>query len=134
MTARLIMQFEATESRPAPASVEGERKTPAVSDGMSLEGGNYPSYVDADGRVYNTAQMAERIRAIRTGLPSRTLRREGNAAVAYIDIESAPKEMAAHSRVSKAGNGLVGDGKQNFVAQKLPDNDSKLVDRRIDSE
>ncbi|MFY0480929.1 deaminase domain-containing protein, partial [Achromobacter marplatensis] len=63
-----------------------------------------------------------------------SLRRSGNVAVAEIDIPGIPKQMAAHSRVSEAGKGLIGSGNGLFTAQTVPNKAGDMVHRGMDTE
>ena len=87
----------------------------------------------SSGAVINVAPMIQRVLNVRAGLPS-DLRRSGNVAVAEIDIPGIPKQMAAHSRVSEAGKGLIGSGNGLFTAQTVPNKAGDMVHRGMDTE
>ncbi len=76
---------------------------------------------------------------LRAGLPSK-LRREGNAAVADVNVEGvSTTRMSAHSRVDDiqpnyTSVGLVGKGNQNFEYQTIPDKNGIPIPRNTDSE
>lgn len=81
----------------------------------------------------------QQVQDLRVGLPSK-LRREGNAAVADINIEGiSTTKISAHSRVDDLkpnyqSEGLVGKGSQNFEYQTIPDKKGNPIPRNTDSE
>ena len=87
----------------------------------------------SSGAAINVAPMIQRLLDVRAGLPS-DLRRSGNVAVAEIDISGIPKQMAAHSRVSEAGKGLIGSGNGLFTAQTVPNKAGEMVHRGMNIE
>jgi len=82
---------------------------------------------------FDTGPMVRKVMEVRAELPSR-LRRSGNVAVAEIDIPGLPQHMAAHSSVSVAGKGVVGEGSRNFVAETVRNKAGELVYRGTDTE
>ncbi|BAQ79495.1 adhesin/hemagglutinin [Pseudomonas sp. St29] len=86
-----------------------------------------------DATIIDSAILAQRVMDARAGLPS-DLRRGGNVAVADIDIPGVSRQMAAHSGVSVAGRGFIGEGSGNFVAQIVPNKAGDPVYRGTDSE
>ncbi|MBP5150622.1 deaminase domain-containing protein [Pseudomonas protegens] len=86
-----------------------------------------------DATIIDSAILAQRVMDARAGLPS-DLRRGGNVAVADIDIPGISRQMAAHSGISVAGRGFIGEGSGNFVAQIVPNKAGDPVYRGTDSE
>lgn len=82
---------------------------------------------------FDTGPMTRKVMEVREKLPSR-LRRSGNVAVAEIDIPGLPQHMAAHSGVSVAGRGVIGEGSGNFVAETVRNKAGELVYRGTDAE
>lgn len=85
--------------------------------------------------VFDTAPYAQRVMDVRAALPS-DLKRSGNVAVAEIivDVPGVSTQMAAHSQVSSASRGLIGEGSGNFRAQTVPNKAGDPVFRGADTE
>ncbi|MBD7923456.1 two-partner secretion domain-containing protein [Xanthomonas bonasiae] len=86
----------------------------------------------------DTAPMAQKISDIRATLPSR-LKGDGNMAVADINIDGMPSQMAAHSRINnptaeQQAKGIVGEGAGIFQTQIVPNKSGVLISRAGDSE
>ncbi|MFG9943215.1 hypothetical protein ACG3RN_20975 [Pseudomonas aeruginosa] len=62
--------------------------------------------------------MAQRVMDVRAGLPLIS-RLSGNVAIAEIDIPGIPRQTAAHSQVSDAGEGLIGSGSGSLAGVNL---------------
>ena len=88
---------------------------------------------------FDIVAAQQKVQNLRIGLPSK-LRREGNAAVADINIEGiSTTKISAHSRVDDLkpnyqSEGLVGKGSQNFEYQTIPDKKGNPIPRNTDSE
>ncbi|UUE36466.1 DUF637 domain-containing protein [Pectobacterium aroidearum] len=93
----------------------------------------WKSYLVNEKTIQQAAGFRQQIIDLRAPL-SRDYRTKGNVAVAEINIPGMPKTLAGHSRIEKAENGFVGDGKQNFQFKELPNKQGIGVDRNIDSE
>ncbi|MDX6916963.1 deaminase domain-containing protein [Pectobacterium carotovorum] len=93
----------------------------------------WKSYLVNEKTIQQAAGFRQQIIDLRAPL-SRDYRTKGNVAVAEINIPGMPKTLAGHSRIEKAENGFVGDGKQNFQFKELPNKQGVGVDRNIDSE
>ncbi|WP_212633174.1 deaminase domain-containing protein [Pseudomonas panipatensis] len=128
-------------TRPTSNGTRPPGSTPTVGSAQVEKAYAYWSKVKAEGGVFgkgtaaviDSAPLAQRVMDVRAGLPS-YLRRSGNVAVAEIDIQGLPKQMAAHSQVSEAGKGLIGSGSGNFTAQTVPNKAGDMVYRGIDTE
>lgn len=93
----------------------------------------WKGYLLNEQTIQQTATFRHRVTELRAGLPSDP-KRSGNVAVASINVNGMPKEMAAHSSVSTAGKGLVGKGNNNFKYSELPNKAGELIPRNTDSE
>ncbi|HGM7838009.1 TPA: DUF637 domain-containing protein [Serratia marcescens] len=93
----------------------------------------WKGYLVNEKTIQQAATFKNRVTELRAGLPSDP-KRSGNVAVASINVEGMPKEMAAHSSVSTAGKGLVGKGGNNFKYSELPNKAGELIARNTDSE
>ncbi|MFS7159488.1 deaminase domain-containing protein [Serratia proteamaculans] len=93
----------------------------------------WKGYLVNEKTIQQAATFKNRVTELRAGLPSDP-KRSGNVAVASINVEGMPKEMAAHSSVSTAGKGLVGKGGNNFKYSELPNKAGELIAHNTDSE
>lgn len=98
----------------------------------------WKSYLVNEKTIQQSAVFKKQVIDLRAGLPSAP-KRSGNVAVAQIDIQGMPKQMAAHSGVSMSGKGLVGKGlvgkgSENFKYSELPNKKGELIPRNTDSE
>ncbi|CAI1080768.1 DUF637 domain-containing protein [Serratia quinivorans] len=93
----------------------------------------WKGYLVNEKTIQQAVTFKNRVTELRAGLPSDP-KRSGNVAVASINVEGIPKEMAAHSSVSTAGKGLVGKGGNNFKYSELPNKAGELIARNTDSE
>lgn len=94
---------------------------------------SWKGYLVNEKTIQQAATFKNRVTELRAGLLSDP-KRSGNVAVASINVEGMPKEMAAHSSVNTAGKGLVGKGGNNFKYSELPNKAGELIARNTDSE
>lgn len=100
--------------------------------------GNWGSYLSAEKAIQQSAVMKQQVSDIRASLPS-ALKREGNVAVANINVDGLPSQLSAHSRIdtptpSQAAQGIVGESSGIFTTQTLPNKAGAMIPRATDSE
>lgn len=93
----------------------------------------WKSYLVNEKTIQQTAAFKQQVTDLRTGLPSAP-KREGNVAVAEINIAGMPKTLAAHSGLNQSDKGFIGMGNQNFTYQELPNKSGRPILRNTDSE
>ncbi|MEI7343084.1 DUF637 domain-containing protein [Pectobacterium brasiliense] len=93
----------------------------------------WKSYLVNEKTIQQTAAFKQQVTDLRAGLPSAP-KREGNVAVAEINIAGMPKTLAAHSGLNQSDKGFIGMGNQNFTYQELPNKSGRPILRNTDSE
>jgi filamentous hemagglutinin len=87
----------------------------------------------ATSELLERTALTQAIKDVRAGLPSDP-RRSGNVAVATVEIDGLPSQMAAHSDINTAEKEVVGKGSGNFTAMDLPNAQGIPISRSTDSE
>ncbi|MGX2951514.1 hemagglutinin repeat-containing protein, partial [Ursidibacter sp. B-7004-1] len=90
--------------------------------------------IKPQGSVLMTPDYRQQLSQAKSSL-SPKLQKEGNTAIAKINIEGVDiKMMAGHSRINSPQGDFIGKGNTEFDSLRLPNKKGDLIDRKTDSE